>query len=55
MIFLSIFKIEFGFTYRVTLSKEKDRFEGCCIEYAVGEIKEGNADSAYLKIISRGG
>ena len=55
MIFLSIFKIEFGFTYRVTLPKEKDRFEGCCIEYANGEIKEGNADSAYLKIISRGG
>ena len=48
-------RIELEFTYRVTLPKEKDRFEGCCIEYAVGEIKEGDADSAYLKIISRGG
>ena len=35
--------------------KIKDRFEDCCIEYAVGEIKEDDADSAYLKIISRGG
>ena len=35
--------------------KIKDRLEDCCIEYAVGEIKEDDADSAYLKIISRGG
>ena len=35
--------------------KIKDRFEDCCIEYAVGEIKENDADNAYLKIISRGG
>ena len=33
----------------------KDRFEDCCIEYTVGEIKEDDADSAYLKITSRGG
>ena len=45
-----------GFTYRVTLAKKiKDRFEDCCIECAVGEIKEDDADSACLKIISRGG
>ena len=45
-----------GFTYRVTLPKKiKDRFEDCCTEYAVGEIKEDDTDSAYLKIISRGG
>ena len=45
-----------GCTYRVTLPKKiKDRFEDCCIEYAVGEIKEDDADSAYLKIISKGG
>ena len=31
-----------------------DRFEDCCIEYVVGEIKENDAYSAYLKIISRG-
>ena len=36
-------------------NKIKDRFEDCCTEYAVGEIKEDDADSAYLKIISRGG
>ena len=35
--------------------KIKDRFEDCCIEYAVGEIKGDDTDSAYLKIISRGG
>ena len=35
--------------------KIKDRFEDCRIEYAVWEIKVGDADSAYLKIISRGG
>ena len=35
--------------------KIKNRFEDCCIEYAVGEIKEDDADSAYLKIISKGG
>ena len=40
----------------VTLPKQiKGRFEDCCIEYTVGEIKEDDADSAYLKIISRGG
>ena len=33
----------------------KDRFEDCRIEYAVWEIKVGDADSANLKIISRGG
>ena len=46
-----------GCTYRVNTAKKKikDRFEDCCIEYAVGEIKEDDADSAYLKIISRGG
>ena len=31
----------------------KDCFEHCCIEYAVGEIREGVADNAYMKIISR--
>ena len=35
--------------------KIKNRFEDCCIEHAVGEIKEDDADSGYLKIISRGG
>ena len=35
--------------------KIKDRFEDCCIEYAVGQIKGDDTDSAYLKIISRGG
>ena len=35
--------------------KIKDHFEDCCIEYAVGEIKEDDADSAYLRIISKGG
>ena len=35
--------------------KIKNRFEDCCSEYAIGEIKEDDADSAYLKIISRGG
>ena len=35
--------------------KIKYRFEDCRIEYAVWEIKVGDADSAYLKIISRGG
>ena len=41
------------FTCRVTLPKKiKDRFEDCCTEYAVGEIKEDDADSAYPKIIS---
>ena len=34
--------------------KIMDRFEDCCIEYVVGEIKEDDAYSAYLKIISRG-
>ena len=33
----------------------KDRFEDCRIEYAVWEITVGDADSANLKIISRGG
>ena len=33
--------------------KIKDCFEHCCIEYAVGEIREGVADNAYMKIISR--
>ena len=33
--------------------KIKDCFEDCCTEYAVGEIKEGVADNAYMKIISR--
>ena len=47
---------ELGFTYRVILPKKiKDRFEDCHIEYVVWETKVGNADSAYLKIISRGG
>ena len=32
------------------VKKIKDRFEDCCIEYAVGEIKEDDADGAYLKI-----
>ena len=31
-----------------TSKKIKDQFEHCCIEYALGEIKEDNADSAYL-------
>ena len=45
-----------GFTYRVTLPKKiKDCFEDCCIEYEVGKIKKDDADSVYLKIISRGG
>ena len=35
--------------------KIKDRFEDCCIGYAVRKITEDDADSAYLKIISRGG
>ena len=35
--------------------KIKDRFEDGCIEYVVGEIKEDDADSTYLKIILRGG
>ena len=35
--------------------KINDRFEDCCIEYVVGEIKENDGDSAYLKVISRGG
>ena len=35
--------------------KIKDSFEICCTEYVVGEIKEDDADSTYLKIISRGG
>ena len=35
--------------------KIKDCFEDCSIEYAVGEIKEDDADSVYLKLISRGG
>ena len=35
--------------------KIKNRFEDCCSEYAIGEIKEDDADSAYLEIISRGG
>ena len=39
----------------IAKKKMKDRFEYCCIKYAVGEIKEDDADSAHLKIISRGG
>ena len=35
--------------------KIKDCFEDCCTEHGVGEIKEDDADSAYLKIISRRG
>ena len=35
--------------------KIKDRFEDGCIEYVIGEIKEDDADSTYLKIILRGG
>ena len=35
--------------------KTKDRFEDCCTEYAIGESKEEDADSALLKIIWRGG
>ena len=35
--------------------KIKDRFEDCCIEHEVGEIKKDDADGVYLKIISRGG
>ena len=35
--------------------KINNRFQDCCIEYAVRKIKENDADSAYLKIISRGG
>ena len=31
--------------------KTKDRFEDCCIEYVVGEVKENDVDSAYLKMI----
>ena len=31
--------------------KTKDRFEDCCTEYAIGESKEEDADSALLKII----
>ena len=33
-------------------NKIKDRSEDCFIEYAVGEIKEGDADSAYLKTLT---
>ena len=40
---------ELSITYQVTLPKKtKDQFEHCCIEYALGEIKKDNADSAYL-------
>ena len=31
--------------------KIKDCFEDCCIEYAVGEIKEDDADSVWLRRI----